>query len=104
MALASLEKELHKIVSDWISRNSNRTSLITITNLAWSSDEKYVTFCVSVLPENQEPAVLDFLTRNKDTIRDYVKKHGKLHHIPFFKFSGDVGEKNRQKVFELLAE
>lgn len=100
----SLEKEIRKLASDWINRESNKTSLITITSCELSKDTKYVHLGISVLPENQTTAALHFLTRNKDVVRDYLKKHGKLHRIPYVVFIRDEGEENRQRIFELLAE
>ncbi len=100
----SLEKEIHKIASNWINRESNKKSLITITSCTLSNDQKYCTLGVSVLPENQERAVLDFLTRNKDVVRGELKKHGKLHALPYIVFVLDAGEKNRQVIFDILAD
>lgn len=100
----SLEKEIKKLASEWINRESNKTSLVTITSCELSKDTKYVNLGISVLPENQTRAALDFLVRNKDVVRNYLKKNGKLHRIPYVVFVQDDGEKNRQKIFELLAE
>lgn len=102
MSEKSLEKEIQKIASEWINRESNKTSLITITSCELSKDQKYINLGVSVLPETQSRAALDFLVRNKDVVRNYLKKHGKLHRIPYVVFMADSGEKNRQRIFELL--
>ena len=97
-------KYLMQYASEYIARTSNGQSLITITSALPSVDGKYVTFGVSVLPEHKEPAVIDFLTRSKDDVRAYIKKHMKLRRLPYIQFMIDVGEKNRQTIDTLLHE
>lgn len=90
--------------SEYIARNGNGQSLITITSAFPSIDGKYVTFGVSVLPEHKEQAVVDFLTRNKDEVRAYIKQRMKLRILPYLVFTIDDGEKNRQTIDELITK
>jgi ribosome-binding factor A len=100
----SLEKEIKKYASDYITRESSRVSLITITRADFSFDNKHVVLHVSVLPERAEPIAMNFLKRHQDEIRQYVIKHVKGGMMPWFRFTLDAGEKNRQRVEELLRE
>jgi ribosome-binding factor A len=57
---------------------------------------------VSVLPETQENAVIDFLQRNATDMRNYVKDKSRLGMLPFLSFEIDRGEKHRQSIFEII--
>jgi ribosome-binding factor A len=100
----SLEKEIKKYASEYITRESTRMSLITLTRADFSFDGKHVVIHVSVLPERAEPIAMNFLKRHQDDIRQYVVKHVRGGNMPWFRFTLDAGEKNRQKVDELLRE
>jgi ribosome-binding factor A len=84
--------------AEFIQRESNRNSLITVTNVALSSDFQKSTIFVTIFPENQENAGLDFLQRNLTEFRDFVKQKTRLRNIPWFDFKLDDGEKSRQRI------
>ncbi len=86
---------------DWITRNSNRNSLITLTRTERSVDGKKLHIFYTVIPENQERPAHEFLTRHVDDIRDHVKKKMK-NQPPWFRFQLDTGERNRERVSDLL--
>jgi ribosome-binding factor A len=100
----SLEKELKKYVSDYITREASRMSLITVTRCELSADGKYAALFFSILPEKAEPIAMDFLKRHQDDIRGYVQKHSRIQRVPWLRFTLDRGEKNRQLVDTLLQE
>lgn len=102
--IASSEKEIRKYASEYITRNSSRLSLITITRVETSADNKRAIVFVSVLPQQAELIALDFLKRHQDDIRTYIIKHAKIRMMPWLRFTLDEGEKNRQLVDELLLE
>ena len=56
---------------------------------------------VTVLPENREEQVIDFLHRQLTDFREYVKANSRLMRIPYFTVGLDVGEKNRQRIDEI---
>jgi ribosome-binding factor A len=99
-----LGEELRKHAAYFLERESNNQSLITVTQCSVSDDSKYATVFITVLPETKEQAVLDFANRNKDALRDYIKKHTRTRIIPYFDIKIDLGEKNRQTVDTLLRE
>ncbi len=96
------ESVIRKIVDEYISKNSGGQSLITITSIDQAERSNNVTIRVSVLPENQEKAVLDFLHRNASDIRDEIKEKSKVGQLPFLHFEIDKGEKHRQEIFEII--
>lgn len=90
------------LVANYINIESNRTSLITVTNIDLAPDMERATVLISVYPEEKAKAALDFLNRKRDDVRDYIKKHSKLRRLPRVTFAIDEGEKNRQRIDELL--
>lgn len=92
---------LSHAAAEFIQRESNRNSLITVTNVALSSDFQKSTIFVTIFPENQENAGMDFLTRNLGEFRIFVKQKTRLRNIPWFDFKLDDGEKSRQRVEEI---
>ncbi len=99
-----LNKNFQKIIAEFIERESNRLSLITVTKCEISKDQKQLKVFVSVFPEEKEQQALNFLERKKREIREYLKKRIRTRVIPFLSFHQDKGEKNRQKIDQLLKE
>lgn len=100
----TLEKELRKYASDYITREASRMSLITITRCELSSDGKRALISISILPEAAEPIAMDFLKRHQDNIRQHIQKNSRIQRVPWLRFTLDKGEKNRQRVDILLQE
>ena len=97
--VANLVKELS---ANFLARENNRTSLITVTSCKASPDLKKATIFITVLPDNKEHNALDFAKRKRADLRDYLKKNMQMKTIPFIDIEIDRGEKNRQKIDELL--
>jgi len=85
----------------FIEAESNRQSMITVTNVDPSPDFKSATIFVTVFPEHTETAALDFLRRQRSEARNYLKKHTRLARIPFLDFALDQGEKARQRLDDI---
>ena len=92
------ENLIKEAVAEFIEYNSNRLSMITITDIKLTSDFKRADIFVTVFPEDQENAGLDFLKRQRSEAREYLKKHSRLSRIPHIDFSIDKGEKARQRI------
>ncbi len=97
-----MNKELGKLFATFIERESNKTSLITVTRCDISPNFKTVIVYLSVFPTDKEEQVIDFMNRRKHDARDYVKKNLNTRIIPFVEFKIDFGEKNRQKIDQIL--
>ncbi len=97
--VANMVKELS---ANFLARENNRTSLITVTSCKASPDLKKATIFITVLPDNKEHDALDFAKRKRADLRDYLKKNMQMKTIPFIDIQIDQGEKNRQKIDELL--
>jgi ribosome-binding factor A len=85
-----------------LGRENNRTSLITITSCTASPDLKKATIFITVFPSAKETAALNFIKRNLGDLREFLKKNMQIKIIPFLDVMIDQGEKNRQKIDELL--
>jgi ribosome-binding factor A len=93
---------VRKLIDDYITRNSGGQSLITVTSIQQADRSNNVLVRVSVLPETQENAVIDFLERNASDMRNYIKENSRLGMLPFLSFEIDRGEKHRQSIFEII--
>ncbi len=99
-----MKEVLREAISEFIIQDSNRASLITVSNISLSRDFKRATIYVTVLPRDKEQEVLDFLQRRRDELRSYIMKSVNTRRIPFLEFSIDFGEVNRQRIEELLIQ
>ncbi|MFA6397813.1 MAG: ribosome-binding factor A [Candidatus Paceibacterota bacterium] len=90
------------LVATFLESETNKTSLITVTNCEVSRDLKNATVFITVFPEDKESAVLDFVKRKRSDAKDFLKKHMTTRTVPFLDFEIDLGEKNRQRIDWLL--
>lgn len=88
--------------AEFFNLHSSKFSMITITGCEVSRDERVATFLISVYPTDKEEAALDFAKRNRPELREYLMEHIKLRHVPRVDVEVDLGEKNRQRISELL--
>ena len=97
-----LRFHLKDIAGDFLSRHSNRTSLITVTNVVLSSDFKSANILLSVLPKKSERVALLFANRLRPEFKEYIKAHSRMRVLPQVTFGADLGEQNRQRIDKLL--
>lgn len=95
------EEYMKELAAEFISRESNRNSLITVTRLSLSNYEDNAIIFISVMPENQEKAVMDFLSRQLSDLREFIKSKIQNGKIPFFTFNIDEGAKLIRKIEEI---
>lgn len=93
---------LKELAAQFLEREANNTSLVTVTQCDVSPDLKRATIFISVLPDEKEHDALDFAKRKRGEMRDFFKKNMQIKVIPFVDVKIDLGEKNRQKIDELL--
>ena len=95
---------LKELAAQFLERENNNTSLITVTSCNVSPDLKRATIFITVLPETKENSALAFVKRRRKDLRDYFKKNMQTKVVPFVDVEIDLGEKNRQRIDELLRE
>ncbi len=99
-----LRDEIHRLAAEFIERESNHLSLITVTGVTVADKGTHATIFFTVLPIQKEKAALDFMKRMRGEFRDHVMKKSRIGRVPFFDFEIDGGEKNRQRIDELSNE
>lgn len=96
-----LEEAVREVAAEFLVREANRNSLITVTRVMLSEDMKRATIFITVLPEESEKPALEFANRNRTELRDFYKKRVRGGMPPDIKFEIDLGEKNRLRLDEL---
>lgn len=91
-------KLIKNAAADFVQLESSGISLITITDVRLSKDEKYANILFTVLPEDKEEQALDFLKRMRADFKEYIKGKTRLGRIPMFDFQIDLGEKSKQRL------
>ncbi len=97
-----LRQALMQALGDYVTRSSNRKSLVTVTDCQISRDRAYATFSISVYPENDTGEMLAFLDRHRDDARDYIREHVRTRTIPFVRYRSDAGEIHRSRIYEVM--
>ena len=92
---------LQKIAGEFIQRNSNMTSLITVTRVDVGDRGGKATLYVTVFPEDKEKGALDMLKRKRTEFRDAVKSGLRVSRIPFCDFELDRAAKLLRTIEEL---
>ena len=93
---------LKRAIAEFVALESNRSSLITVTNVELLNRGKIARVSLTVFPDHQEPAVLDFLNRKKRDIGDFLKKKIMIGFLPKVMFRIDQGQKSSESVFEII--
>lgn len=96
-----VSEEIAHLGADFIARESNRRSLITVTHADVSPNLKQVTVFVTVLPKEQQMDALAFLKRVRTDFHDFLKTKTVLRNVPTVDFALDIGEENRQRIDDL---
>lgn len=84
--------------------NGNGSSLITVTNVELTNRAKNATIFFTVFPTDFERTALEFAKRKRSEFKEFVMEHSKLGRVPQLDFDIDTGEKNRQKIDDLLSQ
>jgi len=99
-----IKKLVKESCAKYLQTITNGTSIITITDATVSPDLKKGTIFISVLPTDGEESALNFLKRHRNDMREDLRKNMNSRNIPFLDVEIDQGEKNRQKIDDLLRQ
>ncbi len=92
---------LRTAAAEFLSREANRNTLITVTRAEMSEDGKSAVVYITVFPESGEQAALAFANRNRGELGLFLSKRTKGMRIPHIEFMIDLGDKNRRRLDEL---
>lgn len=96
-----LKEILRELIAEYFSRESNRQSMITITDIDMFNHASKARILITVLPEEKEQLALEFAQRHLAELREHIMKNSRINHVPFLEVAIDVGEKNRRRIDEL---
>lgn len=77
--------------AEFVNRESNGRSLITVTEVRYTNREKSVEILVSVMPREAAHAVIDFLKRQEKPFSAYLRTQIKARGLPHTTFLLDPG-------------
>ncbi|OHA17526.1 MAG: hypothetical protein A3H57_02305 [Candidatus Taylorbacteria bacterium RIFCSPLOWO2_02_FULL_43_11] len=84
--------------SEFFKRESDRTSMITVTRTEIKDRSKKALIYITVFPEDKEETALSFTKRKRTELHNYLINETGLVMVPFVDIEIDIGEKNRQKI------
>ena len=90
-----------RTASKFFELESNKTSLITVTNVEIFAKGKEAKIFITVFPTEKEQEALEFLKRKRTELRAYIKKETRLQILPYLDILIDQGEKNRQRIEQI---
>lgn len=93
---------LMHLAAEYFSREGNRESLITFTYAEMLDRGRRSNIYFTVLPSDREVSALQFVRRKRNDFRLFVMQKNLFGFMPQINFSIDDGEKNRQRIDELL--
>jgi len=96
-----LKDIIREAAAEFLQRESNYTSILTVTDVSLSEKGNNSTIFFTVLPDNKEKGALDFVKRKRAEFREFFKRKARMRALPFFDFEIDKGEKNRQRIDEI---
>ena len=99
-----MKEILRDLAARFLNLNGNNSSMLTVTRVDLTNMGKNATILFTVFPENFEKTALEFAKRKRSEFKEFVKENGKLGRIPQMDFEIDEGEKNRQKIDNLLSQ
>ena len=106
IGMSTRDERLIEILRDLAARylllHGNNSSLMTVTRVELTRDGKRATIFFTVFPDNFEKTALEFAKRKRSEFKEFIKENSKLGRIPLLDFEIDSGEKNRQKIDNLL--
>ncbi len=96
-----LKDLIKKIAAEFMQRESNYTSLITVTDVSVADKGQRATIFFTVLPADKEKGALGFAKRSRAEFREFFAGKARMRALPFFDFEIDAGEKHRQHIDEI---
>ncbi|OHA46999.1 MAG: hypothetical protein A2541_01115 [Candidatus Taylorbacteria bacterium RIFOXYD2_FULL_36_9] len=97
-----LKEQIHKWAAIFLQKESNGSSLITVTDVKLSTRAEEATILFTVLPEDKQEVALEFARRQLSEFREFMNENIKIGRMPFFHFNIDRGEKHRQRIDEII--
>jgi ribosome-binding factor A len=79
-----------------------RSAVVTITKVATTADLSYAYVWISVLPNSEEPAILEYLEKNRGRLQTALNRKLVMRSVPLLSFQSDRTEEHAARVERLL--
>ena len=89
-----VESLILECVAEFLARESNRTSLITATDIQLTRDKRCATISLSVLPDTESAKAVAFANRKAPGLYDFIRSRVRLRTIPRVRFVSESKEKS----------
>lgn len=96
-----MKERLREVAAEFLARESNRRSLVTVTAADISEDGRRGRIYLTVLPNDYEEQALEFANRNRREFGIFFESKVRGMRVPRVEFILDKGEKMRQRLDEL---
>ena len=96
-----LKDELKALGAQFLEGAGNGSSLLTVTDVRLSGDQKHATILFTTFPDTFEKTALDFAKRKRSDFKQFLRDKSRIPRIPHIDFEIDLGERNRQRIDEL---
>ena len=96
-----IKEAIHHAAAEFMSEESNHTSLITVTNVRLAPKGDNATILITVFPEDKEKEALEFSSRRGGALRAFIGERVSIQRLSYNSFAIDIGEKNRQRIEEI---
>ncbi len=96
-----LKDELKALGAQFLEGAGNGSSLLTVTDVRISGDQKHATILFTTFPDTFEKPALDFAKRKRSDFKQFIRDNSRIPRIPHIDFEIDLGERNRQRIDEL---
>lgn len=97
-----IEKHAQKIAGHFFSAHNPPGQLITVTKVEASSDLSYLTFFVTIMPEQNTEDDLKALKEKLPQLRNTIGNKIELRRVPELKIAFDRRESSRKRVEQIL--
>lgn len=98
----NIEQTARKIAGKFFTAHNPPGQLVTVTKVEASSDLSYLTFFVTILPEDNEGDDRDKLESKLSQLREQIGNKMELRRVPELKIAFDRRESSRKRVEQIL--
>jgi len=97
-----LNSLLKKLTARFLQENADTGILLTVTNFTISKDLRNAVALVTIFPADREEEILAVLQSKRGALQDHLATNTKIKRVPLVSLKIDMGEKSRQRLYELL--
>lgn len=99
-----LNTHLQKTLAQFIREELGVSPLVSVTRVEVARGLRSARAFITVFPDTDATAALATLEKKYGALMRYLAAHLRIKYLPSVSFEIDIGEKNRQRIEELLKE